>query len=114
MLRFYKDIIKKRKTIPALTNCDRNSIETETFTEEGIITIERRKNNSRVLAVMSFNSNKISTNFCFPSGVWKKILDSSEKKWNGPGQTMPDIPDDILTEITIPGYNISLYESETG
>ncbi|MFC1493311.1 hypothetical protein ACFL6O_05065 [candidate division KSB1 bacterium] len=28
----------------------------------------------------------------FPEGVWKKLIDSSEKKWNGPGSTFPEEP----------------------
>ena len=62
---------------------------------------------------MNFNDKNISTEFRFPSGIWRKILDSSEKKWNGSGSNMPEMIDDTENEISIPEFNFSLYESET-
>ncbi len=114
LLDFYKDIIKKRKTIPALTNYDRRDTSTESFDDLKVVTLERRNNSSRLFALMSFNEKEITAGFNFSSGVWKKILDSSEKKWNGPGSLTPDMADDTVDEITIPPYNFSLYESELG
>ncbi len=114
LLAFYKDIIKKRKTIPALANYDRRDTFTKSFEELRLVTMERQKNSGRLFAVMHFNEKKITTEFRFPSGVWKKILDSSDKKWNGPGSTMPDMADDTLHEITINEYDFCLYESELG
>ncbi len=114
LLNFYKDIIRKRKTIPALANYDRRDTHTESYPDLKIVTMERQKNNSSLFALMSFNEKKIETEFRFPSGVWKKILDSSDKRWNGPGSSMPDMADDTIHEITIPEYNFSLYESELG
>jgi maltooligosyltrehalose trehalohydrolase len=114
LLDFYKDIIKKRKTIPALINYDRRDTSTESFDDLKIVTLERRNNSSRLFALMSFNEKEITAGFSFSSGVWKKILDSSEKKWNGPGSLTPDMADDTVNEITIPPYNFSLYESELG
>lgn len=114
LLAFYKDVIRKRKTIPALANYDRRDTTAEDLSELRIVTMERKKNSSRLFAVMNFNEKKITAEFRFPSGIWKKILDSSDKKWNGPGSTMPDMADDTLHEITINEYNFSLYESELG
>ncbi len=114
LLAFYKDIIKKRKTIPALINYDRRDTNTESIKELKLVTMERQNNSSRLFALMSFNEKELKAGFRFPSGVWKKILDSSEKKWNGPGSTTPDTADDTVEEITIPEYNFTLYESELG
>ncbi len=112
LLAFYKDIIIKRKTIPALTNYERRDTNTKAFEDQKIVTMERQKNRSRLFALMSFNEKKIKSDFLFPSGLWKKILDSSDKKWNGPGSITPETADNTMHEITIPGYNFSLYESE--
>ncbi len=114
LLAFYKDIIRKRKTIPALADYDRRDTNTDSFKELKIVTMERQKNSSRLFALMNFSEKQLTTEFRFPSGVWKKILDSSEKKWNGPGDITPEMADDTLHELTIPGYNFSLYESELG
>jgi len=114
LLAFYKDIIRKRKTIPALTNYDKRDTNTGSYEELKIVTMERNRNSSRIFALLSFNEKKITTEFRFPSGVWKKIIDSSEKTWNGPGSTMPERLDDTVNEITIPEYHFSMYESDTG
>ncbi len=114
LLAFYKDIIRKRKTIPALGNYDRRDTNTETFEELKLVTMERQINSSRLFAVMNFNEKKITAEFRFPSGLWKKILDSSDKRWNGPGSAMPGTADDNIQVISVPEYNFSLYESELG
>lgn len=111
---FYKDLIKKRKTITALTDFDKRDIQTESYDEIRVVTMDRNINGSRVFVLMNFNDKKITADFLFPSGVWTKILDSSEKKWNGRGTSLPDIMEDTLTSLTIPEYNFSVYESETG
>jgi maltooligosyltrehalose trehalohydrolase len=114
LLNYYKNIIKKRKTIPALTNFDKSDTISNSYEGLKIITMERNKYSSKIFALMNFNEQEISTEFRFPPGIWRKILDSSEKKWKGPGASMPEMPDDTVNEINIPEYNFSLYESETG
>jgi len=46
-----------------------------------------------------------------PSGVWKKVLDSSDKMWNGPG---PLLPEEINSrdKVTIRGLSMALYKRE--
>ncbi len=114
LFNFYKSIISLRKSIPALTNYDRSDTICNSYEGLKIITMERNKNRNKFFALMNFNEKKTSIEFRFPPGSLKKILDSSEKKWSGPGAEMPEIPDDKVTEINIPEYNFSLYEVKAG
>lgn len=109
---FYKNIIKMRKTIPALTNYNRKNTTSESYSALKIITMERNDNNSKVFAIMNFNEKKITTEFRFPSGVWHKILDSSDKKWNGSGTYTPETLNNSINQIQLPEYNYSLYRKE--
>ncbi len=113
LLRFYKDIIGKRKSIPALKNYDKHDTLTKSDEDLKIVTMERYKNGSRVFVIMNFNEKNISAEVSFPSGVQRKILDSSEKIWNGPGSTMPELTQETLNRICMPGYNFSVYIKQT-
>jgi maltooligosyltrehalose trehalohydrolase len=109
---FYQNIIGMRKTIPAFTDNDRKNTSSVSYRGLKIITMERNNHNSKVFALMNFNEKQITTEFRFPSGVWHKILDSSDEKWNGPGTLTPEIFDDSMNQITFPEYNFSLYQME--
>lgn len=106
---FYKSIIEMRKTIPAFMNYDRINTSCESYRGLRIITMERNNHKSKIFSLMNFNKNKLSTEFRFPSGVWKKLLDSSDKKWNGPGALTPVKFDNSINKLTLPEYNFSLY-----
>ncbi|HSD62487.1 MAG TPA: malto-oligosyltrehalose trehalohydrolase [Ignavibacteriaceae bacterium] len=110
---FYKNIIGMRKTIPAFANYERSNSSSESYGGLKIITMERNNANSEAFALMNFNDKKIATEFRFPQGIWKKILDSSEEKWNGPGASTPNIFDNSTNQITLPWHNFSLYIKET-
>jgi hypothetical protein len=61
---------------------------------------------------MNFNDTAVSAEINFPAGIWRKILDSSEKKWNGAGSNLPEMIEDIMITLSIPEYNFCVYESE--
>ncbi len=101
-----------RKTIPALTNYDRKNTTSESYSGLKIITMERNDDNNKVFTIMNFNEKTITTDFRFPSGVWQKILDSSDKKWDGQGAKTPDTLNNSINQILLPEYNFSLYRQE--
>lgn len=113
LLGYYKEIIRMRKTIPVFSNFDKRDVLTRSDEELKIISMERRKNNSRIFVLMNFNNTTVSAEVNFPPGIWRKILDSSEKKWKGAGSALPETTEDIMTTLSLPEYNFSVYESDS-
>lgn len=90
LLNFYKSLIKLRKEIPALSSLDRESLELYGFGEEKLLLISRWKEESHIFIMLNFEDNDRKIKFHLPEGIWKKILDSSDIIWNGPGTLLPE------------------------
>jgi maltooligosyltrehalose trehalohydrolase len=113
LLDFYKRLIELRKKIPALSELNKDNLDVWGLEEEKIMFMRRRKNEneSHVFSVFNFNKSDMSFRTYLPEARWKKILDSSEKLWNGPGILLPDEMNSG-DELTIRGLSMALYERE--
>ncbi|MEC4675754.1 MAG: malto-oligosyltrehalose trehalohydrolase [Nitrospirota bacterium] len=111
MLDFYRRLIKLRKEIPALSCPDRTKMEVTGMEEEKIVFIRRWKDDSHVFMVFNFNGEESSFNASFPEGVWRKLLDSSDGIWNGPGMISPDGASGEEF-ITMKGLSFAVYTGE--
>lgn len=111
LLDYYKNLIKLRKDIPALSNIDKDSLDVCRFEDKKVLFIRRWKDRYEVFSI--FNCNSADARLAAPltGGVWKKILDSSENIWNGPGTFLPE----RITqgdEITVRSQSLVLYMKE--
>ncbi len=113
ILDFYKALIGLRKKIPALSVLDKDNIEVREDEKEKTIFMKRwnYRNKSDVFVVFNFNKSEARLTVTPNKGTWKKVLDSSHEKWNGPGALTPETIVD-QDEITIKSYSLVLYEKE--
>lgn len=89
LLDFYKNLIRLRKELPALKNLDKDNLDVFGSEEDKIIFTRRWKEDSHVVCVFNFNRAEKKLRFSLP-GIWKKMLESSEEIWNGPGAILPE------------------------
>jgi maltooligosyltrehalose trehalohydrolase len=109
LLDFYKNLIKLRNEIPALANLDKDALDAVGFEENKIVLVRRRQGQSQVLLSFNFNKTEVTFTASFYKGTWKKILDSSDKIWRGPGTALPE----RITSgkgLTIPAYSFAVYK----
>lgn len=113
LLNFYKRLIKLRKKIPALSDLNKDNLDVWELEKEKIMFMRRWKyeNESHVFSIFNFNKSDMSLGTSLPEGRWKKVLDSSEKMWNGPGILLPDEMNSG-DEINIRGFSMALYRRE--
>lgn len=111
LLNYYKYLIKIRTEIPALSNLDKNRLEVHGDERQKVIYARRwnKENNNQVFLIFNFNKEDSRIHFRFPEGRWKKVLDSSEKEWNGPGSLIPEIIE-CGWELSIRGFALSLFK----
>jgi maltooligosyltrehalose trehalohydrolase len=65
-----------------------------------------------VIALFNLGREKVPLDFPAASGGWKKLLDSAEELWQGPGSTLPE----NLTgsePIVLPPQSCALYRLES-
>jgi len=110
LIEFYRRLIQLRRTISALSNPDRNSLDVSGM--DKIILLRRWCDESHVFCVMNFHCEDIVFHAPIPNGRWKKIFDSSDEIWSGSGSSLPKM---IAggQELTIRPLSFALYEAYT-
>ncbi len=102
LLDLYSELIRFRKSTPSIAHPDKDRLDVWADDKRRIIFMWRWKDNNHTLAL--FNFNKVDEKFRpalpssgkynegkLPQGMtWVKALDSSEKRWNGPGALLPE------------------------
>ncbi|MCK5503542.1 MAG: DUF3459 domain-containing protein, partial [Thermodesulfovibrionia bacterium] len=90
-MEFYRELISLRKQIPALSNLDRECLDVCSDEKKKTVFIRRWKDSDEALVLLNFNKSDIKAGPINYENNWKKVLDSSEKRWNGPGTQLPDL-----------------------
>ncbi len=111
LLEFYKRLIQLRRAIPALRYLDKEGLEVSGTEGEQLLLFRRWHGESQVFCVMNFNKQALTARITLPTGRWGKIIDSSEKRWMGPGSSMPTLCGNGRS-VTIRALSFALYERE--
>ena len=86
---FHKELIRLRKSLPAIRNLSKDSLDVRADEAQKVVSMRRWKDSNHILAIFNFNRADITLNHSLLEAQWKKILDSSDKIWNGPGALLP-------------------------
>lgn len=83
LLQWYKALIQLRKQNTALKNFNKESIRVEALQQDGLI-LHRKDATGKEELITLMNISKNELNYFLPgnNGSWKKLLDSSEAKWD--------------------------------
>ncbi len=106
---FYRDLIALRKNNPAIANTDKYSYDVTGFEETKVLILQRRRRQYRVMCIFCYSTESAAFEIHLPAGNWKKILDSADPGYGGPG---PTLPDGMAGEqsLTMPPRSIAVYE----
>ncbi|MFO8166127.1 MAG: DUF3459 domain-containing protein, partial [Desulfatiglandales bacterium] len=88
LLDFYRQLLQLRKNIPALCHLSKEDLEVRKV-EDRLLLVRRWHEESHVCSVMNFSSQEIAYHIDLGPGRWRKVIDSSEKRWMGTGSLMP-------------------------
>jgi maltooligosyltrehalose trehalohydrolase len=90
LFQFYKTLIAMRKNIPALSVPERDALRVSALEAEKLVLVERWKGDSIAACLFNFNERNVDARFPGNGKWWRKLLDSSDSAWNGPGAVLPD------------------------
>jgi maltooligosyltrehalose trehalohydrolase len=97
LLDFYTELIRLRKSLPALSNLDKDRMEVIGFERDQVIFMHRWHADSDVIAVYNFSDQPVSLTLPMPQGDWKCQLHSADARWH------PD--EQSATELEIPSWD---------
>jgi maltooligosyltrehalose trehalohydrolase len=112
LLDFYKNLSKLRRNVPALSNLDKESLVVYGFEEARILFIRRWKNNSQVFCIFNFNREDTKFSTSLPEENWRKLLDSSDLSWEGPGSLLPESISGGKEVLSLRRHSFVIYSRE--
>ena len=89
LLDFYRELIQLRKSVCTFYKYDRGCLDISGDEEKKFVVMMGSDSKTRLVMLVNFNRD--DTMVVMPAkGDWKKVLDSSDIRWNGPGAILPD------------------------
>lgn len=90
LLDFYRELLRLRKAVPALARMSKEEMEVIGFEEDQVMFLRRWDGDSEVFAAFSFGEDQATLDLPVPAGRWRKLLDSADGRWEGPGSSLPE------------------------
>ena len=113
LLNFYRALVKLRREIPALSELDRNRLTVSVIDDSRVITMQQWNGlgTSRICGIFNFEANDVNIAMPAPEGRWRKVVDSADREWNGPGTMIPVVAHSG-DGVTLRGQSIALFLHE--
>lgn len=94
LLNIHTELLGLRKRVPSLAPATAGTVRTRMIPENGMLCVFRQADRERTLCVYNFSSEERSIAGLLPHGRWTLLIDSADRRWQGPGSLLP-------AEITI-------------
>jgi maltooligosyltrehalose trehalohydrolase len=108
---FYAELLKLRKELPPLACLDKESLEVVTLEEERALFVRRWAFEDEIFLLAHFSKQSGSVVAPVPQGAWRKILDSTQERWHGPGSRLPEMIESTGRAALAPApQSIALYQ----
>jgi maltooligosyltrehalose trehalohydrolase len=88
---FYSQLLGLRKGTPALNTMNRNLTSVEGREEDKLLILRRDHTDGNVLCLFNFGKERTLWRGPEKRGCWRKLLDSAQERWLGPGSRAPSI-----------------------
>jgi maltooligosyltrehalose trehalohydrolase len=90
LLDFHKELIRLRKSLPALACLSKETMDVIALESEQTLIVRRWNTDNEVLTLFNFNEKPFELITRIPGNRWRKVLDSSDRRWGGKGGSVPE------------------------
>jgi len=90
MHEFYRTLLRLRRKEPALASLDMQGVETLVLPGQELLILQRNTSPRPLLGLLNFNHHETCLNLPCQPGTWRKLIDSADPCWLGPGTQLPD------------------------
>ncbi|HYR03650.1 MAG TPA: malto-oligosyltrehalose trehalohydrolase, partial [Syntrophobacteria bacterium] len=98
LLEFHGELIRLRREIPAFRALSKAHLDVHGLEREKILMLRRWSGAHEAVAMFSFGTERNSASVPLPGGRWRKIFDSADYCWRGPGSA---VPEEVLSDGSI-------------
>ncbi|MBI2364784.1 MAG: malto-oligosyltrehalose trehalohydrolase [Deltaproteobacteria bacterium] len=86
---FYRELLLLRKDLKPLAELSKEQCEVLGFDNQRVLLLRRWSGSEVVMTIFNFNEETVSLVVPMARGQWRKMLDSSEARWQGLGSSLP-------------------------
>ncbi len=86
LYEWHREVLQLRRSHPALQP-DREATEVIVREEQALLCVRRRGEGNNVQVVFHFGTSPAGVQLPFEAGDWRKVLDSADVRWLGPGSS---------------------------
>lgn len=86
LLEFYTELLRLRRTLPALAALSRDTTRVHAWEAERVLAVHRWSGANHAVAVFNFGGTPVGAAVPMPPGPWTVRLDSADARWGGPGR----------------------------
>ena len=114
LLLFYTELLRLRKTMPALGSPSKETTRVSVF-EPDMLIVERWQEENVAAIFYNFGADPVTIRCPLKPGVWEKKLDSSDERWNGSCSSVParlNVKNEV--ELEVQGRALALFQLSQG
>jgi maltooligosyltrehalose trehalohydrolase len=113
LFQYYCRLIRLRQEIEALATLSKEKMDVAVFPGQEWVSIRRWSAATETLAIYHLGESPVEIELPLSAGAWRKQLDSSELRWNGPGSALPNYFNADKRQIySLPGPVVALFSRQ--
>jgi len=86
---FYRELIRLRRETTPLKVLDKERLEVKGLEQEKVLLWRRWSEEQEAAAAFHFGKQEKTLSLPLPEGDWRKLVDSADTTWSGPGSSVP-------------------------
>ena len=110
---FYQYLIQLRKTEPSITIQHRQNLTVDFQEAEQVLLLHRHHDRHETLLLLNFHPQGKEWHKKRPRGLWKKVFDSADSRWQGTQTIAPNEIHGGISRIPLQAYNAVLYQLQS-
>ncbi|MDP2601672.1 MAG: malto-oligosyltrehalose trehalohydrolase [Deltaproteobacteria bacterium] len=107
---FYRELLRLRKELSPLAELNKERCDVLGFDNDRVLLLRRWSGTDVVTTIFNFNGEAVSLVVPMASGRWRKALDSSDRRWQGAGGSLPvEFESAGSVEFSLPPTSVALF-----
>ena len=112
---FYRELIRLRKGNPSLACLDKRASEVGNYDGTEVMHVRRWSNEEEVALLFNIGKDTASLRVSLAPGRWRKLVDSADQRWDGPGSSIPEVmSSEGAVPLDIPSRTLFVLERGKG
>jgi maltooligosyltrehalose trehalohydrolase len=109
---FYHELIRWRKDLKPVALAEKSTLEVRSLDAAKVVWIRYWHGDEQICVFFCFATEPVSVRVDLPGRAWRRLLDSAEERWGGPGTRLPEeaVPEELI-EFNFAPQSVALFQA---